>query len=470
MANGNTFIDWGCAVPNSGYIVTEVNPAGEIVFEMKHRQTGGISSVLLGGGLLKQLWNDPDLIRSATYQSVQSGQSYTSVVAGVSVTISNLSGPAENKLVVQRHLDAVRFPQLPGKAPQVLMEHVVLAGSNITTLEAELNLSLPDTSYVFDTPTIHDPAQLVVYHRPTPGQGQFSALPTTYDTGTQKLRVTITQMGEFIFGYPDVEEMLPPVPVIAGPADQSEVNQAAPVSMSWKPQGLFASCDLQVATDAGFTNLVLETNGLGSTSFALQNPLPNTQHFWRVRVVSQGGASDWAAASFTTVPPVLQLTYPAGGEVWQRFQVVTIRWIDNIADNVAIDMYKGGVSNRTFVASTASSGSYTWTVGQFQAFPAGSDYTLKIRSTTNPALYDFSEPFSIIAPPVLNGQSVTMLPDGRVQFPVTVPGAVQATILGSTNLVVWESLQTVPLTNGAAIFTDDTSTNLPTRFYRLRIP
>ena len=370
MANGNTFIDWGCAVPTSGYIVTEVNPAGQVVFEMKHRQTGGISSVLLGGGLLKQLWNSPDLIRSATYQGVQSGQTYTSAVAGVSVTISNLSGPAENALVVQRHLDAVRFPQLPGKAPQVVMEHVVLSGSNITTLEAELNLSLPDTSYVFDTPTIHDPAQVVVYHRPTPGQGQFSALPTTYDTGTQKLRVTTTQLGEFIFGYPDVEETMPSVPVIVGPADQSEVNQAAPVSMSWKPQGLFASCDLQVATDAGFTNLVLDTNSLGSTSFTLQNPLPNTQHFWRVRVVNQGGTSDWASASFTTVPPVLQLTYPAGGEAWQRFQVVTIRWIDNIADNVALDMYKGGVSNRTFVASTASSGSYTWTVGQFQAFPA----------------------------------------------------------------------------------------------------
>ena len=134
--------------------------------------------------------------------------------------------PAENALVVQRHLDAVRFPQFSGKAPQVVMEHVVLAGSNIVTLEAELNLSLPDTSYVFDTPTIHDPAQMVVYQRPTPGQGQFSALPTTYDAGTQKLRVTTTQMGEFIFGYPDVAET-PYVPVIASPADQSEVNQAA---------------------------------------------------------------------------------------------------------------------------------------------------------------------------------------------------------------------------------------------------
>ena len=65
---------------------------------------------------------------------------------------------------------------------------------------------------------------------------------------------------------------------------------------------------------------------------------------------------------------------------------------------------------------------------------------------------------------------MTILPDGRVQFPVTVPGAVQATVLGSTNLVVWESLQSVPLTNGAAVFTDDTATNFPARFYRLRIP
>src|SRR6185436_10596832 len=107
------------------------------------------------------------------------------------------------------------------------------------------------------------------------------------------------------------------------------------IPLTWKPQGLIASSDLQVATDAAFANLVLNTNGLGSNNFALQSPLPNTQYFWRVRVVSQGGTSDWASASFTTVPPVLQLTYPAGGEAWQRFQVVIIRWNDNLSENVA---------------------------------------------------------------------------------------------------------------------------------------
>jgi Arylsulfotransferase (ASST)/Ser-Thr-rich glycosyl-phosphatidyl-inositol-anchored membrane family/Divergent InlB B-repeat domain len=470
--NGNTLIGWGCAIPTSGTIATEVSPAGSVVFEMKHRTAPGSSLLLLGNGVTKQLWNTPDLIHSATYQDIASGQTYNSPDMGVSVTVSDLTSAAVNALVVERHLDAVRFPQFSGQAPQVVMEHIVLSGSNIVALQAELDLKLPDTSYVFDTPTIHDPAQMVVYQRLTPGQGQFAALPTAYDAGTQTLRVTTTQMGEFIFAYPDLAET-PYVPAILSPADQSEVDQAEPITLSWAPQGLVGSFDLQAATNAGFTNLVLNTNGLGSGSYVLQNPSPNTQYFWRVRGVNQGGTSDWASASFTTVPPLLQLTYPAGGEVWQRFQVVTIRWVGNISENVALDIYKGGVSNRTFVASTPDTGSYTWTVGQFQAFPVGSDYTMKIRSTTNPALYNFSPPFSLITnltSVAINDRSLTNLPNGSIQFGFSIPGALEATVMDSTNLQNWEVLQMVPLTNGSAVFTDGTATNFPHRFYRLRVP
>jgi len=470
--NGNTLIGWGCAIPTSGTIATEVSPAGSVVFEMKHRTPPGSSLLLLGNGVTKQIWNSPDLIRSTNFQDIVSGQTCDSPAAGVSVTVNDLTGAADNALVVQRHLDAVRFPQFSGEAPQVLMDHIVLSGSNIVTWQAELDLNLPDTSYVFDTPTIHDPAQMVVYQRLTPGQGQFSALPTTYDATTQTLRVTTTQMGEFIFAYPDVAET-PYVPAILSPADQSEVDQAEPITLTWAPQGLVGSFDLQAATDAGFTNLVLNTNRLGSGSYALQNALPNTQYFWRVRAVNQGGTSDWASASFTTVPPVLHLIYPAGGEVWQRFQVVTIRWVGNISENVALDIYKGGVSNRNFVASTPDTGSYTWTVGQFAAFTPGSDYTMKIRSTTNPALYDFSPPFSLITnltSVAINSGSLTNLPNGSVQFGFSIPGALEATAMGSTNLLDWEVLQTVPLTNGSAVFMDGTATNFPHRFYRLRVP
>ncbi len=177
------------------------------------------------------------------------------------------------------------------------------------------------------------------------------------------------------------------------------------------PQGLVGSFDLQLATNSDFANLVLDTNGLGSSSLrSARIPCPAHSIPGESARSIEGGISDWASASFTTVPPVLHLIYPAGGETWQRFQVVTIRWEDNISENVALDIYEGGVLNRTFVASTPSTGSYTWTVGQFLAFPTGSDYTLKIRSTTNPDLYDFSPPFSMITnltTVTIDGGSVT---------------------------------------------------------------
>ena len=416
MANGNTLIDWGCAVPNTGTILTEVNSAGQVVFEMKHRQSGGIGSVLLGGGLTKQLWNSPELIRSAMWQEMQAGQTYEAPQAGVAVTVRSLTGAANNTLVVQRHLDAVRFAQFAGPAPQVLMEHVVLWASNLASVEATLDLSLPDTSQAFDTPMIHDPGQVAVYQRAAPGQGQFTALPTTYDADTGKVRVTTTPLGEFIFAYPDVSGT-PSVPVIVSPTDQSQISQSQAVTLTWRPQGLVGSFDLQLATGDGFASLVLDTNGLGGNSLTLQNLLPNTPYFWRVRAANQGATSGWASASFTVVAPVIQVTVPAGGEVWQRFQAVTIRWTDNLSENVAIDLYKGGVSNRTMSASTASTGSYSWTVGQYQAIPPGSDYTIKVRSTSNPSVFDFSEPFSIITN--LTSVSIATVPAG---LGVTVDG------------------------------------------------
>ena len=93
FANGNTLIDWGCAVAASGTIVTEVSPAGNVVFEMKHRRQRA-----LAGSLGKQVWNSPDLVRGTNYEDIVAGQTYSSPEAGVSVTVNDLSGAAENEL------------------------------------------------------------------------------------------------------------------------------------------------------------------------------------------------------------------------------------------------------------------------------------------------------------------------------------------------------------------------------------
>jgi hypothetical protein len=78
--------------------------------------------------------------------------------------------------------------------------------------------------------------------------------------------------------------------------------------------------------------------------------------------------------------------------------------------------------------------------------------------------------FQAVGPVIIDTHSVVRLVDGSVQFGVTAPGAATATVLGSTNLLTWQVLQTVPVTNGAAVFIDSAATNLPSRFYRVRLP
>ena len=78
--------------------------------------------------------------------------------------------------------------------------------------------------------------------------------------------------------------------------------------------------------------------------------------------------------------------------------------------------------------------------------------------------------FQTVGPVVIDTRSVVRLPDGSVQFEVTAPGAATATVLGSTNLLTWQLLQTVSVTNGVAVFTDSAATNFSSRFYRVRLP
>ena len=78
-----------------------------------------------------------------------------------------------------------------------------------------------------------------------------------------------------------------------------------------------------------------------------------------------------------------------------------IQWNANVAGNVALDLYKAGVLVRTLATNAANIPAYTWLVSV--ALVPGNDYSIKIRSTTNAALFDFSDqPFSIVDAPMMD--------------------------------------------------------------------
>ncbi|MBN1968880.1 MAG: hypothetical protein JXR48_02010, partial [Candidatus Delongbacteria bacterium] len=76
-----------------------------------------------------------------------------------------------------------------------------------------------------------------------------------------------------------------------------------------------------------------------------------------------------------------------------------ISWNDNISENVKIELYKGSDFVQDIIASTASNGSYSWSVPT--TLTAGTDYKVKITSVNTSSLYDYSDIFTISLAPYI---------------------------------------------------------------------
>jgi hypothetical protein len=79
-------------------------------------------------------------------------------------------------------------------------------------------------------------------------------------------------------------------------------------------------------------------------------------------------------------------------------------------------------------------------------------------------------PLGLTGTPTLVANSTRLLGDGSVRFRLQAPGALEATVLTSSNLTDWLPLQTVPLIDGNGVFTDPNATNFSRRFYRVSVP
>lgn len=483
LPNGNTFIGWGGPGGPAVPACTEVTPTGQKVLEI-YFANPSVESYRA----FKFIWPPNECIEYTQYE-LATGNIYSFGDTGVTIEVLD-GGFGYNMLTVTREPYAPIDPVFPWKSPRVLPMRVKLTENEIPTITAIV--SFDAQSFGFAQPT-----NLIVYYRSCAGQGIFQPQPTSYNPVTGQLLTQVTlhssggDLGEFIFCHPDLPDVpYPPLlnrpenyrglqlsnviaPPIAATGAVYTVNQELPVLLSWSPKGLARWYHLQVSTNAVFSNLVVNRSWMTEARYIFSNAAPNTTYYWRVKTITQNddytiGESSWAVGSFTTVPPMLELTFPNGGEVLLRGRKYFIRWTDNIAESVVIELYKGGNFLKS-VATNSSAGAHRWEVG-FDLVP-GHDYTIKVRSLADAALSDTSDAtFSIIDMPSLDAQSLVRLSDGSLRFALEVPGAAQATVLGSTNLSLWEQVAVVMLTNGTAVFTDAATTNLPWRFYRVRVP
>ncbi len=101
--------------------------------------------------------------------------------------------------------------------------------------------------------------------------------------------------------------------------------------------------------------------------------------------------------------PTITVTSPNGGENWQAGSTQTIQWsyIGNPGSDIKIELLKGGVVNKVIVSrysiGSGGAGTYDWKIPSNQIL--GTDYNIRITSTTNSAYIDTSDGnFAIVAP------------------------------------------------------------------------
>jgi hypothetical protein len=130
----------------------------------------------------------------------------------------------------------------------------------------------------------------------------------------------------------------------------------------------------------------------------------------------------------SSTTPTITVTSPNGGESWVRGTTHLITWTSSgsVGANVKIEILKSGVVKGA--VTTANDGSGSWTIGSTYL---GTDYTIRITSTSNPAITDSSDSdFAITA-----GGSGTLT--------VTSPNGGEIWKRGTTHPITWTSVGTV---------------------------
>jgi len=489
LANGNTFIGWGSAqiVPGVGGTTnqytpacTEVTPAGTVVFEMRFTDPTADSY-----RAFRYPYPATAPGVTASQYDLANYNTYAFPGAGVSLLVDD-GGGGYNRF------DATSAPYAPGN-PQFNDTAPVLLPLRYNFTEFALPTMTADVSFNTSSLGYTNPANLTIYYRSQTGSGVFAPQPTSYNPVLGQLTVTLAltgqggDCGEVAFGYPDVAQVAyPPIldavqtyagvqtteviaPVMATNSLTYAVNQQQPIYLSWSPAGFAGWYYVQIATTPDFAAPVVDIPYQTDAYYVWNGAAPNATYYWRVNTSNDGGTSDWVTNSFATVPPALQMTSPNGGEVWLRGSAHFVTWIGNLPENVSVALYKSGNLVQTLSASTADTGAIKWSPG-FNLTP-GSDYSIRVTSTTNSAMVATSAgTFSIIDAPTLAAGAVTRLPGGGIQLALAVPGAAQATVLCSTNLTTWQTLAVVPLVNGTGVYQDSAATNFAERFYRLSVP
>lgn len=203
-------------------------------------------------------------------------------------------------------------------------------GFALVATPPRLDVCAPDpASYTVDVGQIMgfvSPVSLTVSGNPAGSNVSFSQNPVT-PAGSSTLTIgntdaaaagsyTLTIDGNAAGATPQSRSVglnlfssAPPAAVPGAPANGATGVATTP-NFSWSAATQASTYTIEVATNAGFSNIVATQSGIDGTSWAAPMLDGNTTYYWRVKAENTCGDGDWSTTfSFTTGNPPFPLPY-----------------------------------------------------------------------------------------------------------------------------------------------------------------
>ncbi|HEB35182.1 MAG TPA: PEGA domain-containing protein [Candidatus Aminicenantes bacterium] len=201
-----------------------------------------------------------------------------------------------------------------------------------------------------------------------------------------------------------VELILDNTITITNPTSSTTWTKGNPADITWTSTGSITNVKIDLYKGITLQETIISsTANDGTYTWATVNSAlaDGTDYKVRVSSTTDSGLYDESDA-FTIEGNSITVTEPTSSTSWTQGNPANITWTSTGSiTNVKIDLYKGITLQETIISSTANDGTYTW--AQVNSTLAdGTDYKVRVSSTTDSGVYDESDAFTI------EGRSITV--------------------------------------------------------------
>lgn len=272
---------------------------------------------------------------------------------------------------------------------------------------------------------INGSTNLQRYNVSNTGSYSWTIDPAIFPAGTS-YKVGLSALSGTVYDYSNsVFTLQPAVLTLTAPNGGESWPVGSTQRVTWTNPGGYTSFDIAVSRDGGATWANLESGLPGDYTYrdiTVPAPASGTCRFRVTGNFSGGSRFDISNANFAITAVVLTVTSPNGGETWHKGWNYTITWTsNNVAGDIAIDLYRGAENLVRLTGNAPNTGSYSWTPDF--SLPADSTYRIALSASAG-QVWDFSNAYFTIDTPTIT---------------LTSPAGGETWLPGATHTITWTS-------------------------------